>query len=242
MIAVFGAAFVAASSDRLRRRAHVRRLFEAAAALDQRLRRSDHRRRHSRTNAGQRRAATSSTSSLRRSTACSIGSKDCSKTCARSRATSPTTCARLLPRLRNRLELGASRSNGGSIDAAVLEDAIVRVDEVLSLFAAILRIAEVESGETRRFFAPVDLSALATELAESFAPVVLDSGRTLLWSIEPGLTIEGDRELLVAGRHQPARERAAPHAAMERSSGSRLCLRAARLPPGRRQRPRRRQG
>ena len=98
--------------------------------------------------------------------------------------------------LRNRLELGASRSNGGNIDAAVLEDAIVRVDEVLSLFAAILRIAEVESGETRRFFAPVDLSALATELAESFAPVVLDSGRTLLWSIEPGLTIEGDRELL----------------------------------------------
>ena len=39
---------------------------------------------------------------------------------------------------------------------------------MLSLFAAILRIAEVESGETRRFFAPVDLSALATELAESY--------------------------------------------------------------------------
>ncbi len=41
-------------ADRLCRRAHVRRLFEAAAALDQRHRRSDHRRRHSRTNAGQR--------------------------------------------------------------------------------------------------------------------------------------------------------------------------------------------
>ena len=53
---------------------------------------------------------------------------------------------------------------------------------------------------------------MATELAESFAPVVLDSGRTLLWSIEPGLTIEGDRELLAqaginllenAQRHTP---------------------------------------
>jgi signal transduction histidine kinase len=118
-----------------------------------------------------------------------------------------------LARLRNRLEQGASHSAGGSVDAAVLEDAIVRVDEVLSLFAAILRIAEVESGETRRFFAPVDLSALATELAESFVPVALDSGRTLLWSVEPGLTIEGDRELLSqaginllenALRHTPA--------------------------------------
>ncbi len=57
------------------------------------------------------------------------------------------------------------------------------------------------------------LARLATELAESFAPVVLDSGRTLLWSIEPGLTIEGDRELLSqaginllenALRHTPA--------------------------------------
>ena len=185
---------------------------------------------------------TSSTSSLRRSTACSIGSKDCSKTCARSRATSPTTCARLLPRLRNRLEQGASRSTGGNIDAAVLEDAIARVDEVLSLFAAILRIAEVESGETRRFFAPVDLSALATELAESFAPVVLDSGRTLLWSIEPGLTIEGDRELLSqaginlienAQRHTPRWNDHPAHAC--------VCG-AARLSPSRRQRPRRRQG
>jgi signal transduction histidine kinase len=118
-----------------------------------------------------------------------------------------------LARLRNRLEQGASHSAGGSVDAAVLEDAIVRIDEVLSLFAAILRIAEVESGETRRFFAPVDLSALAIELAESFAPVALDSDRTILWSIEPGLTIEGDRELLSqaginllenALRHTPA--------------------------------------
>ena len=41
-------------ADRLRRRADVRRLFEAPAALDQRHCRSDHRRRHSRTNAGQR--------------------------------------------------------------------------------------------------------------------------------------------------------------------------------------------
>ncbi|MBV9527601.1 ATP-binding protein [Sphingomonas sp.] len=114
-----------------------------------------------------------------------------------------------LARLRARLEQGCV----GDHDArAIIEDAITQVDEVLSLFAAILRIAEIESGETRRFFKPVDLSALTTELAESFAPSVEDEGRNLLWSVEPGISRPGDRELLAqavinllenAQRHTP---------------------------------------
>lgn len=96
-----------------------------------------------------------------------------------------------LSRLRNRLE-----RDGKENTQATISDAISQVDDLLSLFAAILRIAEVEAGETRRFFATVDISALATELAESFAPSVEDSRRALLWSIEPGMMLEGDRELL----------------------------------------------
>jgi signal transduction histidine kinase len=116
-----------------------------------------------------------------------------------------------LSRLRTRLEKGALEAPGAA--DGILEDAIQRVDEVLSLFAAILRIAEVEGGDTRRFFAPVDLSGLVTELAESFAPSFEDEGRTLLWSIEDGIRLEGDRELLAqafinllenAQRHTPA--------------------------------------
>ncbi|WP_308517981.1 HAMP domain-containing sensor histidine kinase [Sphingomonas flavescens] len=112
-----------------------------------------------------------------------------------------------LARLRNRLERGVS----GDASAAV-EEAISQVDDVLSLFAAILRIAEVEAGETRRFFRSVDLSALATELAESFAPSVEEQNRTLLWSVEPDIKVTGDRELLAqafinllenAQRHTP---------------------------------------
>lgn len=101
-----------------------------------------------------------------------------------------------LARLRTQLEEGSTSVRPGEPAALIIEDSIRQVDEVLSLFAAILRIAEVESGETRRFFAPVDASALTTELAESYAPGVSDGGRTLLWSIEPGLVVEGDRELL----------------------------------------------
>lgn len=98
-----------------------------------------------------------------------------------------------LARLRNRLEqqpLDQSQSE------TLIGDAIHQLDDVLSLFGAILRIAEVESGETRRFFAPVDVSALGTELAESYAPAFEDRGHVLLWSIDPDLIVEGDRELL----------------------------------------------
>lgn len=101
-----------------------------------------------------------------------------------------------LARLRNSLERGLSQTNTGRDATGVVEDAIRQVDDVLSLFAAILRIAEVESGETRRHFKPVNLSELAEELAESYGPAIEDRGRTLRWSVEPGLAVIGDRELL----------------------------------------------
>ena len=115
-----------------------------------------------------------------------------------------------LSRLRTRLENGALEDPGAA--GGVLEDAIKRVDEVLSLFAAILRIAEVEGGETRRSFAQVNLSALVTELVESFSPSFEDEGYTLLSSVEANAELLGDRELLAqaiinllenAQRHTP---------------------------------------
>lgn len=118
-----------------------------------------------------------------------------------------------LTRLRNALE--ASGRAPGEIEAqrAVIADGIIRVDEILSLFAALLRISEVESGQIRRLFARFDLSALITDLADSYAPAVQEAGRTLSWSVEPGLMINGDRELIAqavtnlienAQRHTPA--------------------------------------
>lgn len=116
-----------------------------------------------------------------------------------------------LSQLRTRLEQGASERAAGAA-GEILEDALRRIDEVLSLFGAILRIAEVESGETRRYFERVDFSAIGCELAESFALPVEDGGRILLSSIEPGVFVEGDRELLAqaginllenAQRHTP---------------------------------------
>ena len=117
-----------------------------------------------------------------------------------------------LARLRTKLERGVVEHQRGVSSGALLEEAIDQVDDVLRLFAAILRIAEIESGETRRFFAKVDLSQLIQDLAESYSPAISDDGRTLTWSIEPDLFVDGDRELLAqavinllenAARHTP---------------------------------------
>ena len=59
----------------------------------------------------------------------------------------------------------------------------------------------------------MDVSELAGDLAESYAPAVHDGDRTLTASIMPGLVLLGDRELLAQGainlldnaqRHTPA--------------------------------------
>jgi signal transduction histidine kinase len=117
-----------------------------------------------------------------------------------------------LSRLRNALEESALGGNGADTREQVIADAITRVDDILSLFAAILRISEVEGGKIRHLFKPVDLSALVTDLAESYAPAVREAGRSLSWSIEPNLAVAGDRELIAqavtnllenAQRHTP---------------------------------------
>jgi signal transduction histidine kinase len=115
-----------------------------------------------------------------------------------------------LARLRNALEKGLAAD--ATERSGIVEDALHRIDDVLALFAAILRIAEVESGQIRRTFTMVDVSGLAHEVAESYAPAIADGGRRFLWAIEPGLEVAGDRELLAqalvnlienAQRHTP---------------------------------------
>ena len=139
-----------------------------------------------------------------------------------------------LARLRNHLDRGSRASN----DEALIPDAIRQVDEVLSLFAAILRVAEVESGETKRFFAPVDVTALLNEVAESFSLAFEDLGRTFLWSIEPDLIVDGDRDLLAqaminlvenAQRHTPAGTIVRMTAV---STGSLVCMQVEDNGPG----------
>lgn len=95
---------------------------------------------------------------------------------------------------------------------ALAESAIVRADELLALFNALLRISEVEEGGLQKAFAPLDLSTLVADLGETLRPLVEDSGRQFDVAVAAGLHINGDRELVAqalinlvenAQRHTP---------------------------------------
>ncbi len=123
-----------------------------------------------------------------------------------------------LTRLRNQLESGRAEVNTGSSDRDIVARAVVQVDDILALFAAILRISEIESGEIARRFTTVDLSELVTEIAESYAPAIEEHGRSLTWEVAPGVAAQIDRELVAqalvnlienAQRHTPPGSRVA---------------------------------
>ncbi|MGN6621196.1 MAG: ATP-binding protein [Sphingomonas sp.] len=101
-----------------------------------------------------------------------------------------------LARLRGQLEAALDGPREGAAYRAGLKRAIVQSDDLLRLFAAILRISEVEGGAVKRTFARVDVTDLVTDLCDSFAPAVADGGRTLACDAAPGLALNGDRELL----------------------------------------------
>lgn len=94
-----------------------------------------------------------------------------------------------LLRLRGQLE------RVGRVDGAA-QRAIELGDELLKLFASILRIAEIESGSLDRTFARIDLTELTNEVGADFLPAVVDGGRTLTWKAERDVTINGERGLV----------------------------------------------
>ena len=84
---------------------------------------------------------------------------------------------------------------------------------IVSTFEALLRIAQIEGGGPRARFAPVDLGALATTMAELYDPAAEESGHHLRVTLTAPATVQGDRTLLGqlianlienALRHSPA--------------------------------------
>lgn len=101
-----------------------------------------------------------------------------------------------LTRLRQRLELARRRENTvqGLYDA--VDGAIINVDAILETFGALLRIAQIEAGTRRAGFKPVMLDEILGALVEAYQPVTEEKGQTLTSQIEPGLSLQGDHELL----------------------------------------------
>lgn len=98
--------------------------------------------------------------------------------------------------LRHRLERARADCRTSEDYAASLETAIAKADEILGLFAALLRIAQIEGGERRAAFAPLDLDALLEQLRDLFDPVAEEAGHSLRLSATGDVRIRGDRQLL----------------------------------------------
>jgi signal transduction histidine kinase len=101
-----------------------------------------------------------------------------------------------LSRLRQYLEdVRLSAGGPGKLQSAI-DQAIAESDTLLSTFSALLRISQVESKSRRSGFKSVYLSGLFEKIAETYAPVVEEAGKTLTWKIAAGASFTGDEELL----------------------------------------------
>lgn len=116
-----------------------------------------------------------------------------------------------LARLRNELALLEQRADAAPIREE-LRLAADQADELLEMFGAMLRIAEIERGARRAGFARLDLAKLIEDVAEMVQPIMADRGQQLIIAPFAPLSFEGDRQLLLqlmlnllenAARHTP---------------------------------------
>lgn len=94
-----------------------------------------------------------------------------------------------LARLRARLE---DLPKGEERGAALFE-----AERLTGIFDTIMRVARIEAAQGRDGFETVSLGQLLEELAETFGPVVEDSGKRLHVDINAAATVMADRQMLV---------------------------------------------
>lgn len=101
-----------------------------------------------------------------------------------------------LSRLRHRLEEFGS-SDLSTDQRAALGAALAEADGILSIFAALIEIAQVEDGSDRMQFTEVDLGLLAAEVGDVYQAVAEAAGDLLVVAGAKGAVVRGNRELLV---------------------------------------------
>ncbi len=101
-----------------------------------------------------------------------------------------------LTHLRNRLEEARQKSVTSDDYAAAVARSIEDTDHLLVIFAALLRISQIESGSRLGAFSAVSLSDLLERIHEMYRPVAEDQHQVLLRDIQKDVRVRGDGELL----------------------------------------------
>jgi signal transduction histidine kinase len=100
-----------------------------------------------------------------------------------------------LTRLHNRLDEALSARDVDEKRQAI-EAAAAQSRELLDIFGALLRIAEVEALSPRAYFQDVALDQLVEELVDTYRPDMEASGHLLVTAVAPAIWAMGDRRLL----------------------------------------------
>jgi signal transduction histidine kinase len=101
-----------------------------------------------------------------------------------------------LGRLRQGLEDARERATTTGEYEAAADAAIAEADQLLEIFSALLRIAQVEAGAQKSAFTEVDLSAVGRSVGEAYLPAAEDSQHKLVLSIDDSVMLHGDQQLL----------------------------------------------
>lgn len=96
-----------------------------------------------------------------------------------------------LTRLRNTLEDAQHAQHRDEL----LGDALAETDRLLEIFAALLRLAQIEGGAERRF-SLVDISALADDVIEAYTPSAEEAERALTLTSAGKALVFGDGTML----------------------------------------------
>ena len=101
-----------------------------------------------------------------------------------------------LTRLRNRLEVTLLEPRRGAEYRQAIGQGIEDADGLIKTFTALLGIARAEAGSPRTRWENVDLSVIARDLAELYAPLAEEKGQTLDITNGEPVQVAGSRDLL----------------------------------------------
>ncbi|HUX23343.1 MAG TPA: HAMP domain-containing sensor histidine kinase [Burkholderiales bacterium] len=101
-----------------------------------------------------------------------------------------------LAELRSRLEELSLTRPPVDVTFAELEAAVADVDRVISIFNALLRLAEIDTGMRRSGFVPVDVAHVCTEVVEFYLPAAELKSVALSLRSAAAVTMAGDPVLL----------------------------------------------
>ena len=101
-----------------------------------------------------------------------------------------------IARARARLEEASEHGTGIVELRSAIDQATADLDGIVSVFQALLRIAEIEAGSRRAAFAPVDLAPLLVDMAELYEALAEEKGLGLQLKASASLPVDGDATLI----------------------------------------------